>query len=85
MHVSGRGADMESINEIANKKNIYVIEDAAHAVMARFNGKLSGSASDAACYSLYPNKTIGAASNGGIIITKKEKIFIIVKNFDSVS
>jgi len=75
VHLYGQMANMNEIRKIARKYGLFVIEDAAHAPLAKFNGKLPGELSEAACYSLHPNKNLGAATNGGIIITKKIRVF----------
>jgi len=74
VHLYGQMADMDRIKKIANKHGLYVIEDACQAHMARYNGKLPGSVSDAACYSFFPNKCLGGISNGGMVITKSRKL-----------
>ena len=75
VHLYGQMANMEKIREIAKKYGLYVIEDACQAHLARYNGKLPGSISYAACYSFFPNKCLGGISNGGMVITKSRKLY----------
>lgn len=75
VHLYGQMADMEEIKKIAKEYGLYVVEDACQAHLARFKGKLPGSMSDSACYSLFLNKNLGGISNGGMIITQDRRIF----------
>lgn len=74
VHLQGRPADMDSINLLAKKYNLYVIEDAAQAHGALYKGKKVGSLSDAAAFSFYPGKNLGALGDGGCIVTNNKKI-----------
>lgn len=69
VHLQGRSADMDSIQEIANKYNLLVIEDAAQAHGARYKGKKVGGLGDAAAFSFYPGKNLGALGDGGAVVT----------------
>ncbi len=72
VHLYGQTADMQAVNEIAERRNLIVIEDAAQAHGARFNGKPCGSSSLAATFSFYPTKNLGALGDGGAIISNDE-------------
>lgn len=74
VHLQGRTADMEAINVIAKKHNLKVIEDAAQAHGAKYKGKKAGSLSDAAGFSFYPGKNLGALGDGGCITTNNKKL-----------
>ena len=74
VHLQGRPADMDRINEIAKIYNLKVIEDAAQAHGARYKGKRVGSLSDAAGFSFYPGKNLGALGDGGCITTNNKAI-----------
>lgn len=74
VHLYGQMMDMRKVQNIAKKHNLYVIEDACQAHLAKFDNKLPGTYSDAACYSFSLNKNLGAISNGGMVITKDKKI-----------
>lgn len=74
VHLQGRAADMDTINNIAKKHGLYVIEDAAQAHGAKYKGRMVGTLSDAAAFSFYPGKNLGALGDGGCITTNNEKI-----------
>lgn len=69
VHLYGQMADMEAIMAIAKKHNLVVVEDAAQAIGASANGKQVGELSDAATYSFFPTKNLGAYGDGGMIVT----------------
>lgn len=74
VHLQGRAADMDAVNAIAKKHNLYVIEDAAQGHGAKYKGKKVGSLSDAAAWSFYPGKNLGALGDGGCITTNNKEI-----------
>jgi len=69
VHLYGQPADMDSINAIARRHDIKVIEDAAQAHGARYKGRRVGSLGDAAGFSFYPGKNLGAIGDGGAVTT----------------
>lgn len=69
VHLYGQPADMDEINEIAKKYNLKVIEDAAQAHGAKYKGRRVGSLGDAAGFSFYPGKNLGAIGDGGAVTT----------------
>ncbi|MDD5449094.1 MAG: DegT/DnrJ/EryC1/StrS family aminotransferase [Candidatus Omnitrophica bacterium] len=69
VHLYGQMADMGEILKIAKKYNIKVVEDAAQAFGAAFNGKKAGSMGDAGCFSFYPGKNLGAYGDAGMVLT----------------
>ena len=69
----GQSADMDRINEIADKHGLKVIEDAAQAHGAMYKGKNVGALGDAGCFSFYPTKNM-TTSEGGIITTDDEEL-----------
>jgi len=69
VHLYGRPADMDRINEVARKYCLKVIEDAAQAHGARYKGRRAGSLADAAAFSFYPGKNLGAFGDGGAVVT----------------
>lgn len=75
VHLYGQMVDMDKISKIAKRHNLFAVEDAAHAHLARFRGKLPGRKSDCACYSLFLNKSLGGISNGGMVVTKSRKMY----------
>ena len=74
VHLQGRPADMDSINAIARKHNLKVIEDAAQAHGAIYKGHKVGTLSDAAGFSFYPGKNLGAMGDGGCVVTNNKEI-----------
>ncbi|ODG99006.1 erythromycin biosynthesis sensory transduction protein eryC1 [Nostoc sp. KVJ20] len=69
VHLYGQPADMDAINTIAHRYNLKVIEDAAQAHGARFKDRRVGSLGDAAGFSFYPTKNLGAIGDGGAVTT----------------
>ena len=78
VHLYGRIADMKKINEIASKYNLLVIEDAAQAHGAMLNGVKAGNLSDAAAFSFYPGKNLGALGDGGAITTNNHQLAEVI-------
>jgi len=79
VHLYGRIADMDEINRIANKYHLYVIEDAAQAHGASYKGHKAGTLGDAAGFSFYPGKNLGALGDAGIVTTHKEELAMKVR------
>ena len=69
VHLYGQPADMQSIMTIAAKHKLWVIEDCAQAHLARINGCMVGSFGNAASYSFYPGKNLGAMGDAGALTT----------------
>ena len=83
VHYAGQSANMETLEnsgiiDICHKKNIKVIQDAAHAFPTKFNGKYIGSFGDITCFSFYANKTI-TTGEGGMLTTNDDEIYERVK------
>lgn len=74
VHLYGIPSDMDRITAIANRHNLLVIEDACQAHGAFYKGKRAGSMGHAAAFSFYPAKNLGAAGDGGIIVTNDQAI-----------
>lgn len=74
VHLNGRVCNMERLMEIAKKYNVIVIEDAAQALGASFNGKMAGTFGIAGCFSFYPAKVLGTFGDGGAVSTDDENI-----------
>ncbi len=74
VHLYGQCADMDAVNNIANKHNLYVIEDAAQAHGAKLNGKRAGSMGVMGCFSFYPGKNLGAMGDGGMVTCSNKEI-----------
>ena len=69
VHLYGQPADMDPICEIAARHGLAVIEDACQAHGAEYMGRRVGSIGDAAAFSFYPGKNLGAAGEGGAVTT----------------
>jgi dTDP-4-amino-4,6-dideoxygalactose transaminase len=74
VHLYGHPADMEAILSIARSAKLKVIEDCAQAHGARYAGKRVGSLGDAACFSFYPTKNLGAIGDGGAVVCRDKAI-----------
>lgn len=74
VHLYGQPADMDAINDIARQNGLKVIEDAAQAHGARYKGVRAGNLADAAGFSFYPGKNLGAFGDGGCITTNDDNL-----------
>ena len=77
----GQPCDMDKINAIAKKHKLKVIEDAAQAHGATYNGKKVGSLADAAAFSFYPGKNLGALGDAGAVVTDDKDLADKVREF----
>jgi dTDP-4-amino-4,6-dideoxygalactose transaminase len=75
VHLYGQPADMPTICEIAERHGLAVVQDACQAHGAMIGGHRLGSFGDAACYSFYPSKNLGAYGDGGIVTTDDPVIY----------
>jgi dTDP-4-amino-4,6-dideoxygalactose transaminase len=73
MHYAGYPCNMEEIQKIAEEFNLYIIEDAAHAVGTQLNGTYMGTVGDIGCFSFFSNKNL-VTGEGGMLVTKKAEI-----------
>jgi dTDP-4-amino-4,6-dideoxygalactose transaminase len=80
VHIYGQPADMTRIGALAAKHGIAVIEDAAQAHGASWDSKAVGTFGDAACFSFYPGKNLGAYGDAGAIVTQKEELAAQVRS-----
>ena len=74
VHLYGQPADMDAINEIATRHNLKVIEDAAQAHGARYKNRRVGGLGDAAGFSFYPTKNLGAIGDAGAVTTNNPEL-----------
>ena len=79
VHLYGLSADMDPINAIAARHGLKVIEDAAQAHGARYQGRRVGGLGDAAGFSFYPGKNLGALGDGGAVVTNDSELAEIVR------
>ncbi len=82
VHYAGQPCDMDRIYNIADKHNLIVIEDAAHALGAEYKDKKIGSLSDMTCFSFHPVKPI-TTGEGGMITTNDEKLYNKLRLFST--
>ncbi len=74
VHLYGRVVDIDAVYQIARKYNLKVIEDAAQAHNAKLRGKKTGSLGDAAGFSFYPGKNLGAFGDAGAVTTNDDEL-----------
>lgn len=74
VHLFGQMADMDPILEIAARRNLFLIEDAAQAVGAEYKDKRAGSLGHLGCLSFFPSKNLGGYGDGGMVITNDTQL-----------
>jgi len=74
VHLYGQPADMDAIMAIARRHKLWVIEDCAQAHLAQFKGKLVGTFGNAATFSFYPGKNLGAYGDAGGLVTNDDQL-----------
>ena len=74
VHWTGRPCDMKAIMKIAKKYNLYVIEDACHAYLAKINNRYCGNFGEFGCFSFHPLKNLNVWGDGGIIVTNNKNL-----------
>jgi dTDP-3-amino-2,3,6-trideoxy-4-keto-D-glucose/dTDP-3-amino-3,4,6-trideoxy-alpha-D-glucose/dTDP-2,6-dideoxy-D-kanosamine transaminase len=74
VHWAGKPCDMDAINAIAKKHQLYVVEDACHAIQATYRGRSAGTLGDIGCFSFHPLKNLNVWGDGGIITTNDDKL-----------
>jgi dTDP-4-amino-4,6-dideoxygalactose transaminase len=74
VHLFGQCADMDALGRIARPTGIRIIEDAAQAIGAEFEGRRAGSIGDIGCISFYPTKNLGGAGDGGMMTTNDPQL-----------
>lgn len=79
VHLYGQAANMAKIKVIADKHNLYIIEDCAQSHGAKFRDKTTGVWGDIGCFSFYPTKNLGAFGDSGAIVTDNEEIYEKIK------
>ncbi len=78
VHLYGLMARMEEIKKLAGEKDWLIIEDAAQAHGAELEGKKAGAWGDAAAFSFYPTKNLGALGDGGMVTTNDEELTKVI-------
>ena len=79
VHLYGQAVPMKKIWDLAKKYNLKIIEDAAQAHGAKYQGRRAGNLGDAAGFSFYPGKNLGALGDAGAVTTNDEKLFSKIK------
>mgnify|MGYP001204801924 CR=1 FL=1 len=72
VHWAGRPCDMNKIYKIAKKHNLFIVEDACHALQAEYHGKRCGGLGDLGCFSFHPLKNLNVWGDGGIVTTNND-------------
>ena len=84
VHLYGQPAEMDKIKDVAKKHGLYIIEDAAQAHGAEYQGQRIGTIGDMACFSFFPGKNLGAYGDAGAIVTNDDELAAkirLMKNF----
>jgi dTDP-4-amino-4,6-dideoxygalactose transaminase len=71
VHWAGLVADMDPIQEIADKHGLAIVEDACHAITATYKGRPAGSFGATGCFSMHPLKNLNVWGDGGVIVTNR--------------
>ncbi|NUM53168.1 MAG: DegT/DnrJ/EryC1/StrS family aminotransferase [Candidatus Hydrogenedentes bacterium] len=79
VHLYGHPCDMDAILEIARTHDVIVIEDCAQAHGAFYKGRKCGTLGDAAAFSFYPSKNLGAYGDGGAVLTRDADLAQLVR------
>jgi dTDP-4-amino-4,6-dideoxygalactose transaminase len=79
VHLYGQIADVEELSQFCRTNHILFVEDAAQSHGANINGKKAGSFGDAAGFSFYPAKNLGALGDGGCITTSNDELAMTIK------
>jgi dTDP-4-amino-4,6-dideoxygalactose transaminase len=76
VHLYGQSAEMDEINEIAKKYNLFVIEDGAQAIGVDYkDGRRAGTLGHIGCFSFFPSKNLGCFGDGGMVTTNDEELY----------
>jgi dTDP-4-amino-4,6-dideoxygalactose transaminase len=79
VHLYGQCADMDPIMDLARRRGLRVVEDAAQAHGALYKGRRAGSMGDVACFSFYPTKNLGALGEAGALVTNDDSVAQIAR------
>ena len=79
VHLYGRPVDMDPILAVARRHGLWVVEDAAQAHGALYNGRPVGTLGDAGCFSFYPTKNLGACGEAGAVVSANQQLIERVK------
>jgi dTDP-4-amino-4,6-dideoxygalactose transaminase len=74
VHLFGQCAEMDRIGQLAERHGLHVIEDAAQAIGAAFDGRPAGGWGDVGCFSFYPTKNLGGMGDGGMLTARTDAL-----------
>jgi dTDP-4-amino-4,6-dideoxygalactose transaminase len=74
VHLYGQSADIKKIRQIADKHNLFLVEDCAQSHLTEFGGQYVGTFGHAATFSFYPGKNLGAYGDAGCIVTNNDEL-----------
>lgn len=83
VHLYGNMCDMDTLLAVAKEAKLFVVEDACQAINGTYKGKQAGSMSHVGCFSFYPTKNLGAAGEGGMLVTNDLAIAEVAKDLRS--
>jgi len=75
VHLYGQPCNIDEIMRIAKENDLFVVEDCAQSLGARWDGKQTGSFGDTGCFSFFPTKPLGGFGDGGMITTNDEELY----------
>jgi len=79
VHLFGQCADTDPLLKVAEKHGLRLVEDTAQALGAQYRGRMAGSMGDGASLSFYPTKNLGAAGEGGMVVTREASVAATVR------
>ncbi|MEJ2493642.1 MAG: DegT/DnrJ/EryC1/StrS family aminotransferase [Ignavibacteriaceae bacterium] len=79
VHLYGQPADMNKLQEIADRLNLFLVEDAAQSHLAEYESKKIGTLSSASSFSFYPGKNLGAYGEAGAVVTNDDNLYNVLK------
>ncbi len=74
VHLFGQCADMQPLMELAGRRDLFIVEDAAQAIGAGYHNAMAGSIGDVGCFSFYPTKNLGGFGDGGMLTTQCDEL-----------
>lgn len=79
VHLYGQSADLDPIMDVARRRSLWVVEDAAQAQGATYRGRPVGGIGDLGCFSFYPGKNLGSLGEGGAVTGRSAEVMATVK------
>src|SRR5580765_5108322 len=74
VHLYGQCCDLTAVRAVCEKRQVWLIEDAAQAIGSEWEGKRAGSVGDVGCFSFFPSKNLGGAGDGGMMVTQNAEL-----------